>query len=134
MNNEPVQMTRPAQVRFAAICMAANAGLQILHLVLPVFHPQPYRAVDIVPKLAATAATFLFAWLISQGKNWARWVFVGMILIGLLFLPTRFEQLFSLPLFRAIYFWFGTALEVTAAVLLVVRPSNEWFRGQKGAV
>jgi fatty-acid desaturase len=133
MNAVHTQDFRPVQIKFAVIFLAVSAGLQIIHLALPVLHSNSYDALDIVSRASVTAGLLLFAWLISKGKNWARWIFLVVLVLGLISLPIGFHRILSLPIFRAAYFWLQTVLQVTTAVLLVVKPSNEWFRGRKDA-
>jgi hypothetical protein len=69
-----------------------------------------------------------------RGKNWARWFYLAVIVIGLLGLPGLFERALALSTFSTIYLCLQTLLQVSPAVLLFLRPSNEWFRGHKNAV
>jgi len=70
-------------------------------------------------------------WLIFQGKNWARWVFLVLTLYGFLALPNSIERLREHPAFD-IYFHCGQMLlQLAASVGLLVKSSNRWFKANK---
>ena len=124
---------RPAQVKFAVVCIVASGVLQALYLALRVAFTHQASVLIIAPKLAVAGAMFLAAWLIYSGKNWARWVFMNVFLLGLLLFLARPLKLLSLPPFFLIYFCVQTTLQIIVILLLTSKPANGWFRGRNSA-
>lgn len=112
------------QVRRAVWLLAAALVLgAIKSLLVPV--PGPWWIV--IATLAALAAITMAT---TNGMNWATVVFVALFLLGL---PGMFfmrdlllhESLFSLEVLAA-----QTVLQFSAALLLLLPPSNAWFRNR----
>jgi hypothetical protein len=125
MNTPPVLNPRPEQVKYAAILLATSTGLAIVNLAFRAHSDNPLTYVVLA---AIASVPLLFAWLIFRGKNWARWVFVVLTVLNLLFIPSSIRRLHASSAFQVWFYCFQTLLQVIIAVLLCLPSSNEWFK------
>ncbi|MGZ4964486.1 MAG: hypothetical protein ACXWKG_16415 [Limisphaerales bacterium] len=81
------------------------------------------------------ALTYFFLWLLYRRKNWVRWLFVVIIGLMLLRLPSAIfiSKLQHYSPFVVSIVVTHDVLKAVALVLLVRKPSNEWFKAKPGA-
>ena len=76
----------------------------------------------------APGVGFTFVWLllyfIFRGKNWARWLFFGAIILGYFLSFAQTRQIH----WRSFYY---LAIDIAALILLFQRASSEWFTKAK---
>jgi hypothetical protein len=67
--------------------------------------------------------------MIERGRNWARYTYLVLYLLGLpFFVIMMFDDVWRAPVF-AVSQLVQAALQTIALVFLFLRPSREWFRG-----
>ena len=121
-----VRMTaRPFTVKFAVGLLAFG---WILDLALVIFQYQLHGArsrhfYSFTAYIFGIVAVFLY--LVFRGKNWARWVVVCSMILGIFAGP--FVRIG--PPHWSTYFF--TFIDIVAVVALFLRSSNEWYKGTK---
>jgi hypothetical protein len=83
--------------------------------------------IALVAGLLGTALFALFVWFAWKGYNWARvvlWVLAGL---GLLFAPVTLAAGGPLPVLTFLA-GFEALADLSAVVLLALKPSHEWYR------
>ena len=86
-------------------------------------------------QIATLGGQIVFIWLIARRrKNWARWVWVGIIFVGTAFAivaegagPVRF-----IGLIPAIAYYLVYLVSLTSACLLLTPTSRAWFHSKSG--
>ena len=74
-------------------------------------------------------------WFIFRGKNWARWVLVGLTLLGLCFgLPHLMREFGEHSIGWIVAHRWYIPIGVVVLVLLFLPSSNRWFRGNRDAI
>jgi len=123
------QNSRPITVKVAVIFLLVSIGVLFVKIAIGAHWDNPLTYV-VVALIASVP--LLFVWFIFRGKNWARWIFLILFAIGLLLsLPSIRQPHSTLNL---AFFWTQSVLQLVAAIALILRPSNEWFRGHTNAV
>jgi hypothetical protein len=98
---------------------------------LPPRTSRPLRAGTARGPFKGPALLLRVALAFLRRKNWARWVFLLFIIFGLPSLHDSFQQALARSTFTTVYFIMQTLLQCGVAVLLFLKPSNEWFRRLK---
>jgi len=75
------------------------------------------------------ALSLLLMWFIYQGKNWARWLLVGLVGFRLLMLLGRVHRMDGVSGYDAASVGLRLVLQVGAMFLVFSRPATHWFRG-----
>ena len=126
---------RPKQVKMAAILIVIAAILTFLSNVafwvglvaIPAI-PQVSLG-DYLSAILSLALMCFLAWKIHLGRNWARWIFTMLIVLGVLGLAVSF--LFAMKVIPP-SLWVvssaNTALDLIAVLLLFGREASSWFR------
>lgn len=87
--------------------------------------------VVIVFALVMFALSAWLVWMVSRGRNWARWTLLGLFVIGWLFLLTDFSRSLAETPLAALADTLIAAAEVWACYLLFSGAGAAWFtRGQ----
>ncbi len=128
MNVVPHQSLRPIQVKFAAVLLVLSAALQVVDE--PIRDHSHDTASKVVFWAVSAGLLVLFALAFLHGKGWARWVFLIAVAVGL---ATSADYFRRASTFSAVYFFVQALIQVSAIVLVFLRPSHEWFRQQKAA-
>jgi hypothetical protein len=140
IDSQPGQMstdaTRPPAVRRASICLWISAGLALLVTAAEVTGLAQVPGGTVVNGLTGvlTAAVFaLLAAKINSGRNWARWTYVFIYVIGALGLVFVLKPalLQALPAIIQANMVVQTALQTAALVLIFTRPARQWFKAVK---
>lgn len=127
---EPTAGTRPGEVTLAVrlIWISITIGLVISGIrVAPLV-----SGVSLVSVLLFALVFFgIYLFLVSKiaaGRNWARIVFLVLLVIGLPFaVPTYLAELRTSVVFGSISILIAV-LQVVATYLLFTRNSNRWFK------
>ena len=77
---------------------------------------------------------FLQILCIYRGKNWARWVFVILVVISSLTDVTRFQRFYSQSTFDNLFYAFQWVLQVVASFALFRESSDLWFENRESTV
>lgn len=73
----------------------------------------------------------LIIWLISKRKNWARWIFSILAILGIpMMIDSILSDLNNAPIY-AIISIIQTLIQLAAIILLFLKPSREWFKKPK---
>lgn len=120
---------RPSQVKIAVGLLGASLAFDSIKVLLRigVDRPGPSRYPDFYFTTAFTyVVTWLLLYFVFRGKNWARWLTLCSIVLGIV---SPF-----LPHYR-VNWWFYLYLliDIVAIILLFQRPSGEWFTKSKYA-
>src|SRR5258708_6393130 len=68
----------------------------------------------------------LQVWFIFKGKNWARLIFVAVVVLGLI--PSYVSILEPLRLLTKIYSLVQIVLQLASAIALILPASTNWYR------
>jgi hypothetical protein len=74
------------------------------------------------------AASFLIVWGIAAGKNWARIVWLVLVLIGTPFALRSYVATMKVSVLSSSLSIFITILQLVGTYLLITGSSNSWFR------
>jgi hypothetical protein len=124
------QNPRPVTVRVAVIFLLISMAIVIITIAGRTHWSDPRAYVGF---MLIVGVPLLFVWLIYQGKNWARWVFLVMFALGLLFSLRSFHLPKAHTTVTLVLFCIHSVLQLVAAIALLLRPSNDWFRGHTNA-
>lgn len=111
---------------------AVHAMLDRRHL-LEVAHRVGFGVGDILFIQLCVAAFFLlFIWLIARRrKNWARWIWLLLFILGIpLYIPTL-KHLASVGLVASIIVYAQNVAQIAALVLIFTGNARDWFRPDK---
>lgn len=122
---------RPAAVAFAVLLLVVSVAIGFVILVAPGVNMANPSSVVVLGCIVAIPA--LLIWLISQGKNWARWVFLVQFGLSLLLVPRCLSRLETYSGLYVVSFCLMLALTLTAAGALCLPGSRRWFRGGPNA-
>jgi len=124
------QNTRPVTVRVAVISLLTSMAIVIVTLAVRAHWSNPLAYVSFT---LIVGVPLLFLWFIYQGKNWARWVFLVVFALGLLSSLASFHLPKTHTTITLVLFCIHSVLQLVAAIALLLRPSNDWFRGHTNA-
>ena len=123
----PPSVRRAAQFLWASFVLAAALG--VLHLAGAV--PSANSTVDAITAMVSAALIALIAAKVGAGRNWARWLYVAIYLLGsamsvvlLIFMPQAF---LSLPGPLQASALVQLLLQTCALVLMFTPASRRWF-------
>lgn len=125
--------TRPRSVVWACALMLASILIGLVSLLPVVDPPSPGEPAAMTAliwgiTLAFTAAELWLLGCVWQRRNWARWVLVGLALIGIaVSLPIIGEDWVRAPLLAGLGVA-GVTFNAAAAALLLAGPAARWFR------
>lgn len=125
----PESLERPIEVAYAFWLIIASLVLGIIAFPLrpEVVKPQLLVVAIIAFLLTLAFTVFLFV-MILRGKNWARLLFLTFFLIGFPFsIPAIFMAFQKSPI-PSVFSLIQLCLQMMAAVLLLQKPSRQWFR------
>jgi hypothetical protein len=118
---------RPLQVKVAAGLLGEGLAFDTIKALLriAVHHPSPSLYPAFYFNIAVTyVVTWILLYFVFRGKNWARWLVLCSIVLGIL------SPLF--PHYRVnLGFYLYSLLDIVAVFLLFQRPSGEWFTKSK---
>lgn len=126
-DDKPVEVTRANRFLLASL---------VLGLIASVVHVgQLVSGVGLIAALGVAAVFFgVYLWFISkisQGRNWARILFLILVLLGLPFaVPTYMAELRKSLLSGSVSILIAL-LQLAGTALLFTRNSNRWFRTRK---
>jgi hypothetical protein len=123
----PTSVRRAAQLLWASfILSAALGGLYLVGAVASV-----NLLADVASAFVACVLIALIATKVGAGRNWARWLFVVIYILGsamYLVLAVLMPEVFlSLPGLLQVSALVQFTLQTGALVLMFTRPSRQWF-------
>jgi hypothetical protein len=124
---------RPPVVTRAVQLFSASFILGAIRSVFDLWHKLSGAAfvLSLVFLLMFFGICFFFVAMIAAGKNWARIVFLILLIIGLPFaIPTYLTELRTSIPYGSISVVVAI-LQVIGIVLVFTRNSNEWFKTRK---
>jgi len=130
MTITPKQGSRPTTVTVAVIILLIS--IVVGTIAIP-FVGHFKNGLSYIFVAVFVSVQLLFVWFISLGKNWARWIFIVSLALGLLMSFWTFRQLQAHSTAYLTFFYTQTVLHSVAAIALLLRPSNDWFRGYTNA-
>ena len=77
------------------------------------------------------AVGFVLVWRIAAGKNWARIVWLVLVLIGTPFALRSYLATMKVSVLSSSLSIFITILQLVGTYLLITGSSNSWFRKRK---
>lgn len=131
-NFENVPVSKPWNVKLAIILFVLVISVATLSLFSNLIFLDFDSFKEKTPNYLISFAIFVFlAFHINARRNWARFLYIILVIIGLITIPSRIIRLFSINKLSAIFFSIQTLLEVATAVVLLTRSSNKWFKVRK---
>ena len=128
---------KPSSVRQSVDCLWLSAGIAAVLALLQLAGvlPTPDLKAAVATGLITIALLALVCVKVGAGRNWARWFFVGIYVLGsvsfavsALLWTQAFLSLPPLLKFSAIGQF---ALQTAALVLMFTKPANAWFRAAR---
>ena len=128
--NEPI--SKPRNVKLAIILFALVISVATLSLFSNLIFSDFYSFKEKTPNYLISFALFVFlAYHINAQRNWARILYILLIVIGMITIPSHIIGLMSVNKLSALFLSIQTLLEVAAAVVLFTHSSNKWFKARK---
>ena len=126
----------PACVRRGLILLGASYVPGLVDLVSGQLPPTPGLPGWFGPVVAIVTLFIggLMATFILFGRNWARWLFAILVLIGIPAMAAAAEQLaaqFEQRPTRSIIMGLQTIMQITAAIMFFLPAANAWVREMK---
>jgi hypothetical protein len=127
---------RPQAVDFGAKLLWVSAVITLLATIAgrAALIDVPVPGSTMVSNLITTAILALCAWKIGAGRNWARWVFLvvwvlgsGFLALVACFAPQALRGMSTVLVTIAVV---QTALQTAALILTFMPASNAWFRAR----
>ncbi len=127
--NEP--LSKPRNVRLAIILFASVISVATLSLFSNLIFSDFSSFKEKTPNYLVSVAIFVFlAFNINARRNWARILYILLIIIGMITVPSRIIGLMSVSKLSTLVFSIRNLLEVAAAVVLFTKSSNKWFKAR----
>lgn len=125
----PESLVRPVEVLYAFWLIIASLAMGVIALPLKPEAVKPQLlVVTIIAFLLSLAFTVFLFVMILRGKNWARLLFLTFFLVGFPFaLPAIFIAFQKSPI-PSVFGLIQLCLQMMAAVLLLQKPSRQWFK------
>ena len=99
-----------------------------LNLILTDFYTFKVKA----PNYLISLSLFVFlAFHINARRNWARILYIVLLLIAMFTIPSNIISLMSVDILSALILFVQTLLQVGAAVAILTKSSNNWFKTRK---
>ena len=138
---------RPPSIRLAVlflwISMGLAIGMQALRFpaYLQMVRSGAMTPADLAGQIGGTAFScaivILVALKVGAGRNWARWLYLalyvlgtGLTLLTFAVMPRMLQYLTAAPI-AAASVALQTVLQTVALAAMFVRPSREWFAAQR---
>jgi hypothetical protein len=123
-------MTKPREVAWATSLLWASFAMGLFTTALDWSYE---RSLQPVSKLVLDGAlTFLvlafLIWKISQGKNWARIVYLVLFLFGGVFYFTFVRAAIGRSTAVALLTILQSLMQLVALILVFVGPAKDWFK------
>jgi hypothetical protein len=126
---------RPTKVRLAVMMFYMVCVIGVVRTTIIVLRHIDVRSPGffITIKFLIFAISIFFIYQVGKGKNWARWVLVGIFIIcwPIEYFPT-FEELFIYPV-NSFLGCVSLALFTLGLVCLFLKESSYWFVGRREA-
>lgn len=132
-NEQNSSMEKPIEVTRAVQLLYASLGVGIVKSVVDFAHlsSEVHLMFILFVMILTFALLFFFIWKISDGRNWARIVFLILFLLGLpMSIPIYLEEI-GRNLFLAILTSIQIIIQIVAIYLMFMKNSNPWFRVRK---
>jgi uncharacterized membrane protein YwaF len=128
--NEPIP--KPRNVKLAIILFASVISVVTLRFFSILIFSDLSSFKEKAPNYLLTFALYVFlAFHINARRNWARILYILLISIAMIAMPSNIILLISVNKLSALLFSIQTLLEVAAAVVLFTKSSNKWFKARK---
>ncbi|MGI1660203.1 MAG: hypothetical protein ACRKFN_14785 [Desulfitobacterium sp.] len=120
---------RPKEVEYAIKLMITTTALGVLvgYLNIPVSPYHEYFQAYIYLILLGMLINIYFVYKVSQNRDWARKIFIGLTLVSFIYyLPQLLTVFFSTP-FNGVLQFVSMSLQVIAVYFLLRKEAKEWF-------
>jgi uncharacterized membrane protein YwaF len=132
MNFENEPIPKPRNVKLAIILFASIISFVTLRFFSNLIFSDLSSFKEKAPNYLLTFALYVFlTFHINARRNWARILYILLIVIGMATIPSHIIRLISVNKLSALFFFIQTLLEVAAAVVLFTKSSNKWFKARK---
>jgi len=130
--NPPEAGGRPPEVLYALRLAFASLAVALIAMPFgpPVAKPQLWVIKIIGLILTLSFTTFLLI-MILRGRNWARMLFIVLFFIGFPFTIPAFLIVLQKKPVAAVFFLAQLSLQLMAVVLLLQKPTRNWFNSIK---
>jgi hypothetical protein len=126
--DKPIEVTRAVQLLLAALAIGV---IQSVVRVSQLHLPGPALLVALAVAVVFFGLYLLFIVLISKGMNWARYLYLILVALGLPFtIPAYLAELRRSVVFGALSILVAV-LQLAGCYLLLKKNSNLWFKTRK---
>jgi FtsH-binding integral membrane protein len=132
-NEQNSSMEKPIEVTRAVQLLYASLGIGIVKVVFDFARLSSEISLMFIlfVMILTFGLLFFFIWKISDGRNWARIVFLILFLLGLpISIPIYLEEI-GRNLFLATLTSIQIIIQIVAIYLMFMKKSNPWFRVRK---
>ncbi|MGN6534009.1 MAG: hypothetical protein ACTHK0_19875 [Ginsengibacter sp.] len=127
--NEPIP--KPRNVKLAIILLVSVICVATLSLFSNLIFTDFYTFKEKIPNYLVSLAIFVFlAFHINARRNWARILYIVLLVIAMITIPSNIVRLMSVNKLSALILFVKTVMEVAAVVALLTKPSNKWFKAR----
>jgi uncharacterized membrane protein YwaF len=127
--NEPI--SKPRNVKLALILFVSVISVATLSLFSNLIFSDLYSFEEKAPNyLLSFALSVFLAYHINARRNWARILYILLVAIAMIVIPSDIIRVMSVSKLSALFFCLQTLLEVAAAVFLLTKSSNRWFKAK----
>ena len=128
-------MTKPREVAWATSLLWASFAVGLFTMALDWSYEssvQPISKLVLDGAVAFLILAFLI-WKISQGKNWARIVYLVLFLLGMFFYFTFARVAIGRSIAVALLTVLQSLMQLVALIFVFVGPAKEWFKASTNA-
>jgi hypothetical protein len=131
INFEYEPISKPRNVKLALILFVSVISVATLSLFSNLIFSDLYSFEEKAPNYLLSFALFVFlAYHINARRNWARILYILLIAVAMIVIPSDIIRVMSVNKLSALFFCMQTLLEVAAAVFLLTKSSNRWFKAK----
>ena len=133
ITEDGVNSQRPKRVITGIQFLLASLGLGTITAVVGVMRSTSGTVMvgALIGVLIFFGVSFLLVWRIAAGKNWARILWLVLVLIGTPFALRSYLATMKVNVLSSSLSIFITILQLVGTYLLITGSSNSWFRKRK---
>lgn len=135
-NEQVSSMEKPVEVTRAVQLLYASLGIGLVKSIVDFgrISSQSSVGLTLFIMLVTFGLLFFFIWKISDGRNWARIVFLVLFLLGLPFSVPLYLEEFGRNIFLGSLSVIQVLIQLIATYLMFKKSSSLWFRARKARV
>lgn len=115
----------PANIKIASYLIYASIPITLASIFL-------FEKVDVIPFITGSVVVSLLicrlAYLVGQGRGWARTLWLGLSIIGFAIYPFDIKGDFDMSFAYGLSSTLATALDLLVLLLLYTGETNRWYK------